>query len=237
MSDRRWLVTALLAASVVAGCGSGSDGSPTAASRASAPASKPRPDLCRVGGPALAAIPGAPGWWQESKRAPVILGCPEGGGSGGAALVGYVVGRDACVASYRFQTREVLDERCTEPGTSWTIQCEGRLGCTSAFMHEPGLTQLNGPVDARVKRVEVSVGGKRLESGVMFVAVKGRLARAIGAREPFGFFYVEIPRCVRPAAVRIELLAADGSRLGTAQRWDVIVDKCPETTRQGEPSA
>jgi hypothetical protein len=157
--------------------------------------------------------------------------------SGGAALVGFAFGKASCVVPYGFEAGEAADERCTEPGTSWTIQCEGTLGCTSAFAHERGLTQLDGPVDARVRRVEVSVDGEPFRSGVMFASVKGKLMRAIGAREPFGFFYVAIPRCVAPAAVRVELLGGDGSRLGTAQGWDVAVESCRKLARRGAPSA
>jgi hypothetical protein len=102
-------------------------------------------------------------------------------------------------------------------------------------MHQPSQTQLDGPVDAKVKRVQVSVAGRPLEKGVVFASVKGRLLRAIGAREPFGFFLVSIPRCVAPAAIRIELLGADGSRLGKAQSWDVVVAPCRKLARQGAP--
>ena len=230
------MLAALAALWLLAGCGRASDSATQGQSRTAAPPEAPRPDRCRVGAPALAAIPAAPPWWREGERPPVILACLRDD-AGGAALVGFRLEGEPCVASYPFRKREALDERCTEPGASWTIQCEGRLGCTSAFVHRPGETRLNGPVDARVGRIDVSVDGKPLKGGLMFAAVKGRLARAIGAREPFGFFFVSIPRCVAPAAVRIELLASDGSRLGLAQPWDVIVESCHKLAETERPGA
>jgi hypothetical protein len=233
MSNRSRFWIALLAIATAAGCGSGRDHTDAVSGRSAQSSKPPRPGLCRVGGPALAVIPAAPEWWREGKRPPIVLGCA----GGGTALVGFETTESACVASYRFKARETFNERCAEPGTSWTLQCEGRLGCTSAFAHERGLTVLNGPLDSRVERIEVAVDGKRLRAGVTLAAVKGRLMKAIGAREPFGFFFVAIPRCVMPAAVRIELFSAGGARLGTAQPWDVIVDRCPGARRQGAPAA
>jgi hypothetical protein len=231
-------VAVLTALALSAGCGSGGDGATSGDSASSAHLSAPpRPDRCRVGASALAAIPGAPSWWQEGERPPIVLACLRGDGSGGAALVGFALGEGSCVVPYVFGEREAADERCTEPGTSWTIQCEGRLGCTSAFVHEPGRTQLDGPVEARVEGVEVMVEGKRLERGVMFASVRGRTARAIGAREPFGFFFVSIPRCIAPSAFRVELLGADGSHLGRAQGWDVVVPPCGKPPGEATPSA
>jgi hypothetical protein len=237
MSDRRTLLTALLSMALLAGCGGASDsGVSTDSSPPTRSSPPPRPSLCHVGASALAAIPGAPTQWREGRRDPVVLGCLRSGSPNGVALVGFSAAQRSCVVSYVFQTREAFNERCAEPGASWTIQCEGRLGCTSAFVHEPHLTQLNGPVDARVKRVRVSVAGRPLARGVLFASVHGKLLRAMGAREPFGFFFVSIPRCVAPAAVRVELRGADGSDLGLAQPWDVIVEPCRGPAGEASPS-
>jgi hypothetical protein len=225
MSNR---ISALLAtaALLLGGCGSGSGGDDDSAEPKARSSRPPRPAACRVGESALPAIPDPPEWWLDKPGGPVALACPGKGASGGAAIVGFGLADQACVTAYDFRAREAFDELCEEPKSSWTIQCEGNLGCTHAFLHEAGLTRIDGPLDERVKRIRVLVAGKPLEQGVVVAQVEEKLGRAIQAAERFAFFAIVIPECVEPRQVRIELFGAGGDRIGTAEGWDAAVDKC-----------
>lgn len=164
--------------------------------------------------------------WKLGSGPTLSLACLRSGPERGAAIVGFALpGEGSCVSAYSARSKEPFDELCEQPGSSWTIQCE-RPGCVHYFDHGPGSTVLDGPVGGEVRRVRVVVGGRALRAGWMFAPVRGRVMHAIRAEEPFGFFFVFIPRCVEPDEVEIELYGVAGSRLGEADRWDVAVERC-----------
>jgi hypothetical protein len=86
-------------------------------------------------------------------------------------------------------------------------------------VHEPGFTQLAGLAGSDVKKLRVLVNGKPLERGVVLAQVKEGSVRLVHATEPFGFFAVFIPGCVVPPQVKVELLGASRSQIGTAREF------------------
>jgi hypothetical protein len=95
------------------------------------------------------------------------------------------------------------------------------------FQHGANSTALVGPVPARVSGVWASIHGKQVIEGVMLATVHGKLMRAIGAEEPFGFFSVYIPRCVEPSEVQVHMVTGGSKQIGLVDEWDVEVQKCP----------
>jgi hypothetical protein len=223
-------IAAILLAALCLGCGSGgSAGSTTGGGdqgtgTTAEPAS---PASCEVGASALPLIPDAPPLWREGPGPTVALACLHDR-IAAATIVGFAIpGRGACVSPYDLDARESFGELCEERGTGWVSQCEGSHGCLHFFVTQRGITSLAGPLDAKVKRIEVLVDGKPLPDGTMLARVRGKLERAIGSSEPFGYFAVFVRGCVVPSEVKIELSGADGSSLGNARPWDVAVPPCP----------
>lgn len=216
---RRGAQLLLVLAVLLAGCG----GSTSATHHR--PAAAPAP--CVVGKPVLPHVPGAPQAWQEGPGQPIALACLHGRRFSGAAIVGYLAPEaGSCVAVYNPRFKESAEQLCEVGKTPWTVQCEGEAGCIHAFIQGAGFTELDGPLEARVRSLRVSVDGSPLKEGVMIANVAGRLARSIKAREAFRYFAVFVGRCVVPDQVRIEFLGAGGSVLGRTRGWDVTLPPC-----------
>jgi hypothetical protein len=164
--------------------------------------------------------------WTDGPGPTLTLACLKDSSFGAAAVVGFAAppGGLACVAAYDFRPQEASAELCEQ--ATWTVQCEGH-GCVQFFYQEAGFTQLGGQLEAKVKKIKVLVDGKPLTKGVTVAHVEGRLARSIHSKEPFAYFIADVPGCVVPHQVKIELLGASGSSLGEADEWDVPVPPCP----------
>jgi hypothetical protein len=220
---------------LLAGCGGGGDtgstGSSTQTTRSARPAN---PAACKVGKSALPFVSEPASVWTEGPGPTLALGCLKDS-FGGAAIVGFAAppGGLACVAAYDFRSQEASAELCEQ--ATWTIQCEGH-GCIQFFYQEKGFTQLGGQLEAKVKKIKVLVDGKPLSKGVVVAHVEGGLARSIHSKEPFAYFVADVPGCVVPHEVKIELLGAGGANLGVADEWDVPVPDCPQAHRPGGKS-
>jgi hypothetical protein len=214
-----WTLLALLG-TAISGCGGSSDEDVTAAK---APPLAP----CRTGGRIAPHVPDPPASWSSGPRSAIALRCSGDQVDPGAAIVGYSIpGGGSCVTAYSSSLGESFGELCEPTGTRWTSQCE-RAGCVHYFSHKPRSTVLAGPVPGNVSGVWVSIHGKQVLEGVVIAAVRGKLMRAIGAKEPFGFFSLYIPRCVEPAEVKIHLVTGGSKQIGLADEWDVEEPKCP----------
>jgi len=210
----------LLVAVSVCGCG-GSSGEEVTAAKARPPAP------CRPGGRAASHVPDAPASWAAAPRPAIALRCSGDPVDSGAAIVGYPIpGGGSCVTAYSDSLEEAFGELCEPSGTGWTSQCE-RAGCVHYFRHQPGSTVLTGPVPGSVSGVWAGIHGRKVPEGVVLTSVHGKLMRDIGAREPFGFFSVYIPRCVEPDEVKIHLVAGGSMQIGLADQWDVEESECP----------
>lgn len=219
----------MVAGALLVGCGSGGGSDTGSASTATqATHSAPRPAACKVGKSALSFVSEPASVWTDGPGPTVALGCLRDSAYGGAAIIGFAAPPEglACVAAYDFRSQEASAELCEQ--ATWTIQCEGH-GCLQFFYQEKGFTQLGGQLEAKVKKIKVLVDGKPLDKGVLVAHVEGRLARSIHSKEPFAYFVVDVPGCVVPHEVKIELEGAGGSSLGQADEWDVPVPKCPES--------
>lgn len=213
-----WVLLIALGASV-SGCGGSSREDVTAASRPPAP--------CHFGGPVAPHVPDAPSIWSKGLRPAIALSCEPDQVDLGSAIVGYPTKRGgSCVAFYSAPLGEVFGALCEHSGSEWTRLCE-RPGCVHYFQHRANATALVGPVPGRVSGVWASIHGKQILEGVMLASVHGKRMHAIGAKEPFGFFSVYIPRCVEPDEVKIHLVAGGDEQIGLADEWDVEEAKCP----------
>jgi len=217
---------------LLAGCGSSASGPSASSENAGSPGQRnAAPGPCRVGKSVLPHAPEAPALWKEGPGQPTALACLHDRRYGGAAIVGYVSpGAGSCVVTYNSRYREGFEWLCEARGTPWTVQCEGQPGCIHSFIQGSGFTELDGPLESRVRSIRVLVDGKPLESGVMVAHVEGSLARSIKAGEPFGYFTAFINRCVVPNQVKIEFLGRGGSLLGQTRGWDVVVPPCREAS-------
>lgn len=215
-----------LVAILLAGCGGGGGTDSTSPSaQTTASASPAAPVACKVGKSALSFVSEPASLWTEGPGPTLALACLKDSSFGAAAIVGFAApGGPACVAAYDLRSREASAELCEQ--RTWTIQCDGR-GCVQFFFQAKGFTQLGGPLEAKVKKIQVLVDGKPLDKGVAVAHVEGRLARSIHSKEPFAYFLIDVPGCVVSHEVKIELQAADGSSLGQADEWDVPVPPCP----------
>lgn len=227
MSIRGRLGVVLLAviAALLAGCGGGGGaGSTSTSTQATHSARRASPAACKVGKSALSFVSEPASVWTDGPGPTSTLACLKNSSFGATAIVGFAApGGLACVAAYNFRSQEASGELCEQ--ATWTIQCEGH-GCAQFFYQEPGFTQLGGPLEAKVKKVKVLVDGKPLEKGVAVAHVEGQLARSIHSKEPFAYFVVDVPGCVVPHEVKVELQGAGGSDLGVADEWDLPVASC-----------
>lgn len=210
---RGLIALALIATLVclVVGCGGGGDsGGSTAADSGQAG--------CPVGKSVLPLVPEAPDWWKEGPGPTLALACHRDQFHGSAVLVGFASPIEgSCVTVYNLRARLSHGEICVLEEGGWTDHaCEGAPGCVFGFVHEPGFTQLAGLADSDVKKLRVLVDGKPLKRGVVLAQVEGATVRLIHAVEPFDFFAVFVPGCVVPREVKVGLLDASGSRIGTA---------------------
>lgn len=223
---------------LLAGCGGGGGSNTGSASTASEAthSAPPNPAACKVGKSALPFVSEPARLWTDGPGPTLALGCLRDSPYGGAAIVGFAAPPEglACVAAYDFRSQEASAELCEQ--ATWTIQCKGR-GCAQFFYQEKGFTQLGGPLEAKVKKIKVLVDGKPLAKGVAVAHVEGRLARSIHSKEPFAYFVADVPGCVVPHQVKIELLGAGGTDLGEADEWDVPVSPCPRAHNAGRGSA
>jgi len=197
------------------GCGgSGSGDSSTSADAGQA--------SCPVGKSVLPLVPEAPAWWKEGPGPTLALACAKDRFHGNAVIVGFASPDEgACVTVYNLRARVSHGEICVfEDQGGWTdFYCEGGPGCVVGFVHEPGFTQLAGPVEPDVKKIRVLVDNKPLKRGVALAQVESATVRRIHAVEPFGFFVAFVPGCVVPRDVKVELLDASGSQIGTAREF------------------
>lgn len=191
---------------------------------------------CRVGKSALSHVPEAPALWKEGPGRPIVLACLRDRDYAGAAIVGYVTpGHESCVTAYNPRFKEGIERLCEIDGSPWTMQCEGAPGCIHTFFHSSDSTQIDGPMEARVRRIRVSIDGRPFESGVAIAHVGRRLGRSIATGESFGYFAVFIHSCVVPDQVRMEFLGAGGALLGKTHGWDAVVPPCAGAGREGRP--
>jgi len=215
-----WILLAALSMAV-SGCGnsSGEDDVTVAKAR------KPAP--CGYGKPVAPHVPDAPKAWTSGPRPAIALTCSYDRVDPGAAIVGYPIpGGGACVGAYSSSFARVFDELCEPTGREWTKQCS-LPGCVHYFHHQAKATVLSGPVPARVSGVWASIHGKQVFEGVVLASVNSKRMRAIGAKEPFGFFSVYIPRCVEPDEIKVHLVTGGSKQIGLADEWDVVEPKCP----------
>lgn len=221
------LFVAAAACAAIAGCGGSSGGDSTVAK-----AHEHSLPPCRIGRPIAPHVPDAPAAWTSGPHPAVAVSCSYDKVDPGAAVAGYPIpGGGSCVSAYSLSLGEAFGELCEPTGTGWTSQCE-RQGCVHYFGHEPGSTVLAGPVPARVNGVWVELHGKQLLEGVMLGRVYGKRQGAIGAKEPFGYFGVYIPRCLESNEVKVHLVSGKGKQLGLADPWDVEEPPCPRGSKQ-----
>lgn len=228
------IVALAIVAALLVGCGGGggSDtGSANPVSQAT-PSAPPSASACKVGKSALSFVSEPASVWTDGPGPTLALACLKDSSFGAAAVVGFAAPPAglACVAAYDFRPQEASAELCEQ--ATWTVQCEGH-GCVQFFYQEKGFTQLGGQLEAKVKKIKVLVDGKPLAKGVTVAHVEGRLARSIHSKEPFAYFVADVPGCVVPHQVKIELLGAGGSHLGEADEWDVPVPPCPHRGASG----
>jgi len=214
------VVLLLVLSAGLGACGGSDDGKVTAA--------KARPPApCRPGGQAASHVPDAPASWTNGPRPAIALTCSYDRVDSGAAIVGYPFsGGGSCVTAYSSSLGKTFGELCVRGGKEWTSRCE-RRGCVHYFEHRADSTVLTGMVVAAVSGVWASVNGKQVFEGVVLTNVYGKRLRAIGGREPFGFFSVYIPRCVEPDEVKVHLVTGGSKQIGLADEWDVVESKCP----------
>jgi hypothetical protein len=213
---------------LVVGCGGGGGSSSADAGQAG----------CPKGKSVLPLVPEAPAWWKEGRGPTLALACVKDRFHGNAVIVGFASPDEgACVTVYNLRARLSHGEICVfEDQGGWTdFFCEEGPGCVVGFVHEPGFTQLAGPVEPEVHEIRVLVGGKPLRQGVALARVQGPIVRRMHAVEPFGFFVVFVPGCVLPRNVKVELLDANESQVGTAREFSGPVGGC-HRGRQGRKS-
>lgn len=211
---------------LVAGCGGGGSTGSTSTAGEAPHSAPPSPTACEVGKSALSFVSEPAAVWTDGPGPTLTLACLKDSSFGAAAVVGFAAPPEglACVAAYDFRAQEATAELCEQ--ATWTVQCEGH-GCVQFFYQEAGFTQLGGQLEAKVKKIKVLVDGKPLAKGVVVAHVEGKLARSIHSKEPFAYFIADVPGCVVPHQVKIELLGAGGANLGEADEWDVPVPPCP----------
>jgi hypothetical protein len=224
----------VISCSLLMGCGGGGGDTQTASSatHAARPVSPAGSTACKVGKSALSFVSEPASVWTDGPGPTLALACLEDSSFGAAAVVGFAAPPEgpACVAAYDLRPQEASAELCEQ--ATWTIQCEGR-GCVQFFYQEAGFTQLGGQLEAKVKKIKVLVDGKPLAKGVTVAHIEGRLARSIHSKEPFAYFIADVPGCVVPREVKIELFGAGGASLGEADEWDVPVPPCPHRGASG----
>jgi len=213
------LILLVVLGSAIGGCGASSDEDVTAA--------KARPPApCRFGGRVAPHVPDAPAVWSSGPRPAIALTCEPDKVDLDSAIVGYPTKRGgSCVSFYSAPREEILGAQCEHDGSRWTHLCE-RPGCVHYFHHEANSTVLVGPVPGRVSGVWASIHGKQIIEGVMLATVHGKLMHAIGAKEPFGYFSVYIPRCVMPSEVQVHMVTGGSKQIGLVDEWDVEVGPC-----------
>jgi hypothetical protein len=226
-AKRGTAVLALLSSTLsLIGCGGGE---PAASSTDSHLAPAP----CKVGKSILPHVPKAPSLWKEGPGNPLALACLHDPRFGGAAIVGYLSpGAGSCIATYNPRFKEGIEYLCRTGAESWTSQCEGEPGCIHSFVNGAGFTEFDGPLEARVRSIRVSVDGKPREEGIAVAHVEGGLLRSMKVREPFDYFAVFIPSCLVPGQVKMEFVGSGGSVLGRTRGWDVVVPACKEAGRE-----
>lgn len=213
-------------ACLTVGCGGGGSSSSPSADAGKA--------ACPVGESVLPLVPEAPEWWKEGPGPTLALACIKDRFHGSAVLVGFASPLSGfCVTVYNLRARLSHGEVCVGEKEGWRDKCEGAPGCIFGFVHEPGFTQLAGLVDSDVKKLRVLVNGKPLERGVVLAQVKEGSVRRIHAAEPFGFFAVFVPGCVVSRDVKVKLLGASRSQIGTAREFPGPAG-CPHSA-QGDP--
>lgn len=221
------VLLALLAVATLgfAGCGGGDDEAEKSRTTAEVRG-------CQVGEPPVLMHRRLPPWVEKEGLGspPLTLGCFGAPFHGASAFVGFAnVGPSVCVTVDGMRQKESHGEVCT--GTDETIleRCEGSIGCIKGYIYQPeaNLTEFSGPLDARVKNIEITVDGKPVSADVGIAHISGSIERRISASEPFGFFAVYLRGCVEPKTVKVNLLAANMSHLGMAKRWDFPVG-CPK---------
>jgi|GEM_PF-2338308 len=222
-----WILLVVLGVAL-GGCG-GSSGEDVTAAKARPPAP------CRFGGRVAPHVPDAPVVWTSGPRPAIALTCEPDKVDLDSAIVGYPTKRGgSCVAFYSAPLDEVFGAQCEPRGSKWTHLCE-RPGCVHYFQHGAHYTALVGPVPARVSGVWAGVGGKQVIEGVMLASVHGKLMHAIGAKEPFGFFSVYIPRCLESDEVHVHMVTGGSKQAGLVDEWDVPVAPCP--SGRGNPKS
>lgn len=215
----RTAVAVILLLGLLASCGQSDQASTTASKETG----------CHAGESILPLVPGAPDWWKEGPGPTLALACLHDRVAGEAAIVGYSSPETTgghCMTAYSLRLHQSHGEQCAAPGVPWNWSCNGAQGCIHGFFHEGGLTELDGPLTAKVKEIRVLVNGRPLRQGVTVAHIRGKTIRLIGAEEPFGFFLVFIRGCLRPDQVKVDFLGADGSPFGRVRSWNGPVINC-----------
>jgi hypothetical protein len=213
-----WVLLVVLSAGV-SGCGGSGSEDVTAA--------QAKPGPCRFGDRVAPHVPDAPAVWSSGPRPAIALTCEPDKVDVGSSIVGYPTKRGgSCVAFYSAPLDEVFGALCEPTGSGWTGLCE-RPGCVHYFQHGAKYTTLVGPVPARVTGVWASIGGRQVFEGVMLATVHGKLMHAIGAKEPFGYFSVYIPRCLESDEVQVHMVTGGSKQSGLVDEWDVPTGPCP----------
>ena len=207
-------------AAAVGGCGGSGSEDVTAAK------AKP-PGPCHFGGKVAPHVPDAPAVWSKGPQPAIALTCEPDKVDFGSSIVGYPTKEGgSCVSFYSAPLEEVFGAQCEPNGADWTSLCE-RPGCVHYFQHDADSTALVGLVPANVSGVWAGIHGKQVIEGVMLATVHGKLMRAIGAKEPFGYFSVYLPRCVEPSEVHVHMVTGGSKQAGLVDEWDVEEAKCP----------
>lgn len=203
------VATAGLLACLWSGCGGGGDGSAEAAKTG-----------CQIGAPAGRLVSSPPSQWGEGPGPALVLGCLRDRRHGTVAIVSYVSGKGrTCATAYNLRSRRPGRGMCVGPEDDWTKDCYGYSGCIYGFIHEPGFTLIEGPLDPQVSALRMRIGGKTLRKGIEVTQVGASMARRLHRAAPLGYFVAIVRGCVPGDAVKIELLDEKGSSLGEGGGW------------------
>lgn len=201
-------VSAALCASFLFGCADGGG------------SAKAEKTGCQAGASARQLVSSGPSQWSEGPGPALVLGCLREPRHGTVAIVSYVSGNGrTCATTYNLRLRRLGRGMCVGPEDDWTKDCYGYIGCIRGFIHEPGYTLIEGPLDPQIRELQMRIGGRPLREGVEVTRVGASIARRLQRAEPLGYFVAIVPGCVPPESVKLELLNAKGSSLGEGGGW------------------
>jgi hypothetical protein len=210
--------SALLA---VSGCGGGEEPQPSRAVAFVDPAS---PD-CDVGTPSALKLVRT-GGVITMRTQPLVLACGSSPAFGSFKVVGFDTNHGICVSVDGIDRGKTYGAICRDPRTPWLEFCEDSRGCVLRVEQEPAHTVILGLVSRRVAGIRASTESPGEIGDVAVVQVDGDLLQRLHRKEPFGLFALALPGCVPIDRVRLEMLDADGSRVGLARETGGLPSNC-----------